>query len=173
VLAAPPRWWRGSTPSSPIQDAADVGLGRRTQRQERRPSLGMLRTRSNAHLAGSGRWERANGIGRGNANIQAPVWQKARCLLTCTPGTRRRRWTLWTKHGSWSPALRAMHGGGTAAGLRVGHGAGFGKLHGASGCCSGRIRQCASASRIISGHLCFGTFRRRWGTTTAGGQRPQ
>jgi hypothetical protein len=35
-------------------------------------SLGTWRTRSNARLAGSGRWERANGIGRGDAEIQAP-----------------------------------------------------------------------------------------------------
>jgi hypothetical protein len=160
---------------NPLQsdpDVADVGLGRQRQRQERRPSFGTWRTRSNARLAGNGRWERANGIGRGIAETQAQPGT-TRDLLTCAPGTRRRMWTLWTKHGSRSPISLAMYGGGTAAGLRVGHGAGFGRLHGASGCCYGRIHQRASASRTISGRLCFGTLRRRWGTTTARGERPQ
>ena len=43
----------------------------------------------------------------------APVWQKARCSLACTPGTRRRMWTLWTKHGSRSLASLAVYRGGS------------------------------------------------------------
>ena len=113
ALAAPPRWWRGSTPSSPISDVAAVGLGRQRHRQDWRPSLGTRRTRSNARLAGNGRWERANSIGSGNAQPRPPVWQKARCSLACTPGTRRRMWTLWTKHGSRSLASLAVYRGGS------------------------------------------------------------
>jgi hypothetical protein len=47
-----------------------------------------------------------------------PVWQTARCSLACTPGTRRRLWTLWTKHGSRSLASLAVHGGGIGQTLR-------------------------------------------------------
>jgi hypothetical protein len=107
---------------------------------------------------------------RGNPGPQSGT---TRVLLTCTPGTRRQMWTLWTKHGSRSLASLAMYKDGSEAGLRVGHGAGFGRLHDTSGCCFGSVRQRASASRTISGGLCFGTLRRSWGTTTARRQRPQ
>jgi hypothetical protein len=111
----------GADQPTPVQSRTpqNVGLGRPKQWQEWRPPLGAWRTRSNARLAGNGRWERANGIGRGSAETQASVWDNA-CLLTCTPGTRRRMWTLWMKHGSRSLTSLAMYGGGTAAGLRVG-----------------------------------------------------
>jgi hypothetical protein len=56
-------------------------------------------------LVGNSRRERVSSIGGGNAMFRLRSEDSA-VQPACTPGTRRREWTLWTKHESRSPALR-------------------------------------------------------------------
>jgi hypothetical protein len=56
-------------------------------------------------LVGNSRRERVSSIGGGNAMFRLRSGDSA-VQPACTPGTRRREWTLWTKHESRSSALR-------------------------------------------------------------------
>jgi hypothetical protein len=58
-------------------------------------------------LVGNSRRERVSSIGGGNAMSRLRSGRSA-VQPACTPGTRRREWTLWTIHGSRSSALRCM-----------------------------------------------------------------
>jgi hypothetical protein len=107
----------------------------------------------------------AGGSGKllGGGSVQSRLWSGAtRSLPICTPGTRRREWTLWMKHGR---GLR--HLGARRRQRRRPSGRKRGQRHRPGGVASAELAS-RTTQQVVPR---YGSGE--WGTTTAGGQRPQ
>jgi len=162
--------------TNPLQsdhDAAEAGFGRKKQWQDRRPGSRVgsnTRCFGTSRLAGSSRRERVSGIGGSFAHPRPQFWHSREVTVLYPRHTAAR---LRKKRGSWSSTSLAVYEGGIAADPRVGRRSRFRQALRCQRRSQGGVRQRASASRATSRSSCFGTARQRWGTTTAGGQRPQ